>query len=47
MKLMAALMCTVAGPDNNPTGGGQLPSPNECDSMLMSATRGIYPFPYI
>ena len=47
MKLMAALMCTVAGPDNNPTGGGQLPSPDECDSMLMSATRGIYPFPYI
>ena len=47
MKLIAALMCTVAGPDNNPTGGGQLPYPNECNSMLMSATRGIYPFPYI
>ena len=45
MKLIAALMCTVAGPDHNPTGGGQLPYPNECNSMLMSATRGIYPFP--
>ena len=47
MKLIAALMCTVAGPDHNPKGGGQLPYPNECNSMLMSATRGIYPFPYI
>ena len=47
MKLIAALMCTVAGPDHNPTGGGQLPYPNECNSMLMSATKGIYPFPYI
>ena len=43
MKLIAALMCTVAGPDHNPRGG----SPNECNSLLMSATRGIYPFPYI
>ena len=24
MKLTAALMCTVAGPDHNPRGGGQL-----------------------
>ena len=47
MKLIAALMCTVAGPDHNLRGGGQLPYPNECNSMLMSATRGIYPFPYI
>ena len=38
-------MCTVAGPDHNPTGGGQLLYPNECNSMLMSATRGIYPLP--
>ena len=45
MKLIAALMCTVADHDHNPTGGGQLPYPNECNSMLMSATRGIYPFP--
>ena len=45
MKLIAALMCIVAGPDHNPTGGGQLPYPNECNSMLMSATRSIYPFP--
>ena len=26
MKLIAALMCTVAGPDHNPKGGGQLPN---------------------
>ena len=47
MKLIAALMCTVVGTDHNPTGGGQLPYPNECNSMLMSTTRRIYPFPYI
>ena len=27
MKLIAALMCTVAGPDHDPKGGGQLPNP--------------------
>ena len=47
MKLIAALMCTVAGPDHNPRAGGQLPNPNECHSTLTSATRGIYPYPYI
>ena len=47
MKLIAALMCTVAGPDHNPRGGGQLPNLNECNFTLMSATRGIYPYPYI
>ena len=47
MKLIAALMCAVAGPDHNPRGGGQLPNPNECNSTLTSATRGIYPYPYI
>ena len=47
MKLIAALMCTVAGPDHNPRGGGQLPNPNECNSTLTSATRDIYPYPYI
>ena len=41
------LMCTVAVPDHNPRGGGQLPYPNEFNSTLTSATRGIYPFPYI
>ena len=40
MKLITALMCTVASPDPNPRGGGQLPNPNECNSMLTSATRG-------
>ena len=34
------LMYTVASPDPNPRGGGQLPNPNECSSMLTSATRG-------
>ena len=24
-------MCTAAGPDPNPIGGGQLPNPNECN----------------
>ena len=33
-------MYIVAGPDPNPRGGGQLPNPNECNSMLTSATRG-------
>ena len=47
MKLIAALMCAVAGPDHNPRGGGQLPNPNECNSTLTSATRDIYPYPYI
>ena len=45
MQLIAALICTVAGPDHNPTGGGQLPYPNECNSMLMSATRVFTPSP--
>ena len=40
-------MCTAARPDPNPMGGGQLPNPNECNSTLTSATRGIYPYPYI
>ena len=29
MKLIAASICTVAGPDHNPRGGGQLPHPDE------------------
>ena len=33
-------MYTVARPDPNLRGGGQLPNPNECDSMLTNATRG-------
>ena len=33
-------MYNVANPDPNPRGGGQLPNPNECNSMLTSATRG-------
>ena len=33
-------MFIVASPDPNPRGGGQLPNPNECNSMLTSATRG-------
>ena len=33
-------MYTVASPDPNPRGGGQLPNPNECNSTLTSATRG-------
>ena len=32
---------TVASPGPNPRGGGQLPSPNECNSTLMSGTKGI------
>ena len=33
-------MYTVASPDPNPRGGGQLPNPNERNSTLTSATRG-------
>ena len=33
------LMYIVARPDPNPSGGGQLPNPNECNSTLMSAAR--------
>ena len=33
-------MYTVASPDPNPRGGGQLLNPNECNSTLTSATRG-------
>ena len=33
------LMYTVAGPNPNSRGGGQLPNPNECNSTLTSATR--------
>ena len=34
------LMYTVASPDSNPRGGGQLPNPNECNSTLTSGTSG-------
>ena len=40
-------MYTVASPDPNPRGGGQLPNPNECNSTLNSGTNNIYPNPYI
>ena len=40
-------MYTVASPDPNPRGGGQLPNPNECNSTLTSGTNNIYPYPYI
>ena len=40
-------MYTVASPDPNPRGGGQLPNPNECNSTLTSGTNNIYPHPYI
>ena len=34
-------MYTAASPDpSNPTGWGQLPYPNECNSTLKSATSG-------
>ena len=33
-------MYTVASPDPNPRGGGQLPNPNKCNSVLTSGTRG-------
>ena len=36
---LTLLMYTVASPDPNPRGGGQLPNPNECSSTLTSATR--------
>ena len=39
-------MYTVASLDPNPRGRGQLPDPNECNSTLMSGTRGIYPYIY-
>ena len=38
---------TVASPDPNPRGGGQLSNPNKCNSALTSGTWGIYPYPYI
>ena len=40
-------MCTVASPDPDPKGGGQLPNPKECNSTLTSGTRTIYPHRYI
>ena len=40
-------MYTVASPDPNPRRGGQLPNPNECNSILTSGTNNIYPYPYI
>ena len=40
-------MYTVASPDPNPRGGGQLPNPNECNSTLTSGANNIYPYPYI
>ena len=40
MKFIAALMCTVASPDPNPNGRGQLPNPSECNSTLTNETRG-------
>ena len=33
-------MYTVANPDPNPRGGGQLPNPKPYNSIPMSATRG-------
>ena len=39
-------MYTVASPDPNPRGWGQLPNPNECNSTITSGTMGIYPYPY-
>ena len=32
-------MYTVASPDPNPGGGGQLPNPKSANSMLMSPMR--------
>ena len=40
-------MYTVASPGPNPRGMGQLPNPNECNSTLISGTRGIYRYLYI
>ena len=34
-------MYTIASPNPNPRGGGQLPNPNECNSTLTSETRDI------
>ena len=31
---LTLLMYTVANPDPNPWGGGELPNPNECNSTL-------------
>ena len=45
--IYALTLYNVASPDPNPWGGDQLPDPNECNSTLMSGTRGIYPYPYI
>ena len=36
---LTLLMYIIAGPDPNPSGGGQLPNPNECNFTLTSATR--------
>ena len=36
-------MYTVASPDPNPRGGGQLPNLNEYNSTLTSGTNNIYP----
>ena len=34
------IISTVVDPDPNPMTGDQLPHPNECNSTLMSGTRG-------
>ena len=53
LAIYALTLYTVASPDpdpdldTNPWGGGQLSNPNECNSTLMSGTKGIYPYPYI
>ena len=36
---LTLLTYTVASPDPDPTGGGQLPNPNEYNSTLTSAIR--------
>ena len=41
------LMYTVASPDPNPRGDGELPDPNECNSTLKSATRSAPTYIYI
>ena len=38
--IYAPTLLTVASPDHNPRGGGELPNPNESISALTSATRG-------
>ena len=40
-------MYTVASPDPNPRGGGQLPNPNEWNSTLTSEIKNIYLYLYI